>query len=52
MLPETWVEAGIQYTAMGVFWATIAGLVAGLAVGKVTKYYGNRHKQLQVLLSN
>ena len=39
MLPETWVEAGIQYTAMGVFWATIAGLVAGLAVGKVTEYY-------------
>ena len=39
MLPETWVEAGIQYTAMGVFWATIAGLVAGLLVGKVTEYY-------------
>ena len=39
MLPETWVEAGTQYTAMGVFWATIAGLVAGLAVGKVTEYY-------------
>ena len=39
MLPETWVEAGIQYTSMGVFWATIAGLVAGLAVGKVTEYY-------------
>ena len=39
MLPETWVEAGVQYTAMGVFWATIAGLVAGLLVGKVTEYY-------------
>ena len=39
MLPETWVEAGIQYTSMGVFWATIAGLVAGLLVGKVTEYY-------------
>lgn len=39
MLPATWVEAGIQYTAMGVFWATIAGLVAGLLVGKVTEYY-------------
>ena len=24
---------------MGVFWATIAGLVAGLLVGKVTEYY-------------
>ena len=39
MLPETWIEGGVQYTAMGVFWATIAGLVAGLAVGKVTEYY-------------
>tara|TARA_Y100000766_G_scaffold285097_1_gene306339 strand:- start:35 stop:2572 length:2538 start_codon:yes stop_codon:yes gene_type:complete len=39
MLPESWVESGIQYTSMGVFWATIAGLVAGLLVGKVTEYY-------------
>ena len=39
MLPESWVEGGIQYTSNGVFWATIAGLVAGLAVGKVTEYY-------------
>ena len=39
MLPETWISEGISYTAMGVFWATIAGLVAGLAVGKVTEYY-------------
>ena len=39
MLPESWVSDGVQYTAMGVFWATIAGLVAGLLVGKVTEYY-------------
>ncbi len=39
MLPEFWVEGGIQYTSNGVFWATIAGLVAGLAVGKITEYY-------------
>ncbi|MEO0901181.1 MAG: sodium-translocating pyrophosphatase, partial [Bacteroidota bacterium] len=39
MLPESWVEAGTTYSSMGVFWATIAGLVAGLAVGKVTEYY-------------
>ena len=39
MLPESWISDGIQYTAMGVFWATIAGLVAGLLVGKVTEYY-------------
>jgi K(+)-stimulated pyrophosphate-energized sodium pump len=39
MLPETWTEGGTAYTSMGVFWATIAGLVAGLLVGKVTEYY-------------
>ncbi len=39
MLPESWVESGMHYTSNGVFWATIAGLVAGLAVGKVTEYY-------------
>ncbi|MBC2838923.1 sodium-translocating pyrophosphatase [Robiginitalea sp. SC105] len=39
MLPETWVEAGREFTSMGVFWATVAGLVAGLLVGKVTEYY-------------
>ena len=28
-----------NYTSMGVFYATIAGLIAGLAVGKITEYY-------------
>ncbi len=37
LIPET-VE-GLPFGAMGVFWATIAGLVAGLAVGKITEYY-------------
>ncbi|MFL2597870.1 MAG: sodium-translocating pyrophosphatase [Flavobacteriaceae bacterium] len=36
-IPET-IE-GLPYGAMGVFYATIAGLVSGLAVGKVTEYY-------------
>jgi K(+)-stimulated pyrophosphate-energized sodium pump len=39
MLPESWVEGGKEFTSMGVFFATIAGLVAGLLVGKVTEYY-------------
>ncbi|GIS21570.1 MAG: putative K(+)-stimulated pyrophosphate-energized sodium pump [Bacteroidota bacterium] len=30
---------GLPYGANGVFFATIAGLVSGLAVGKVTEYY-------------
>ncbi len=36
-IPET-IE-GLPYGAMGVFYATITGLVSGLAVGKVTEYY-------------
>jgi K(+)-stimulated pyrophosphate-energized sodium pump len=36
-LPEA-VE-GLPYGSMGVFYATLAGLIAGLAVGKVTEYY-------------
>ena len=39
MLPAAWTYKGIDYTSMGVFWATITGLVAGLLVGKVTEYY-------------
>lgn len=39
MLPTEWTEGGKVFSAMGVFWATIAGLVAGLLVGKVTEYY-------------
>ena len=39
MLPAAWTYKGIDYSSMGVFWATITGLVAGLLVGKVTEYY-------------
>ncbi len=37
MIPET-VE-GLPFGSWGVFLATIAGLVAGLGVGKITEYY-------------
>jgi len=39
MLPETWTFTGIEYTSMGVFWATIFGLAAGLLIGLVTEHY-------------
>ncbi len=39
MLPETWMEGGKEFSSLGVFLATIAGLIAGLLVGKVTEYY-------------
>ena len=36
-IPESHPE--LPFGSMGVFYATIAGLVSGLAVGKVTEYY-------------
>lgn len=39
MLPETWSINGREFSSMGVFWATIVGLLAGLGVGKITEYY-------------
>ncbi|MFH6604591.1 sodium-translocating pyrophosphatase [Maribacter algicola] len=39
MLPASWTFGGNEYTSLGVFWAVLAGLVAGLAVGKITEYY-------------
>ena len=39
MLPESWSFGGSEYSSLGVFIAVLAGLVAGLAVGKVTEYY-------------
>jgi K(+)-stimulated pyrophosphate-energized sodium pump len=38
-LPETWTLGGTAYSANGVFFATLAGLVAGLGIGKITEYY-------------
>ncbi len=38
-LPETWSLNGTEYTSLGVFIATIVGLLAGLGVGKITEYY-------------
>ena len=39
LLPESWSDGSRDYSSLGVFWAVIAGLLAGLAVGKVTEYY-------------
>ena len=38
-LPDVWIFNGKEYSSMGVFYATISGLLAGLGVGKVTEYY-------------
>ena len=38
MLVDT-VSIDLPFGAMGVFWATITGLIAGFGVGKITEYY-------------
>jgi len=44
-LPETWVYNDITYTSMGVFWATIIGLISGLAIGFITEHYTGTNKK-------
>ena len=44
-LPETWVYNDITYTSIGVFWATIIGLISGLAIGFITEYYTGTNKK-------
>lgn len=56
MLPTEWYfkdplyswedpEYGNRYSAMGVFWATVIGLVGGVMVGLVTEYYTGMGKK-------
>jgi K(+)-stimulated pyrophosphate-energized sodium pump len=39
ILPATWTFNNIEYNSMGVFWAVIIGLAAGLLIGIVTEFY-------------
>jgi K(+)-stimulated pyrophosphate-energized sodium pump len=53
MLPESWTDSkGFEYTSMGVFWAVIIGLVAGLAIGIITEFYtGTGTKPVQSIVN-
>jgi K(+)-stimulated pyrophosphate-energized sodium pump len=39
MLPAEWTFENKTYTSLGVFWATIIGLAAGLLIGLITEFY-------------
>lgn len=39
MLPAEWTFNGQTITSLGVFWATIFGLAAGLLIGLITEHY-------------
>jgi len=38
-LPQTFLQNGMEFTSMGVFYATVIGLVAGLGIGMITEHY-------------
>ena len=38
-LPLTFLQGGVEFTRMGVFYATVIGLSAGLGIGMITEYY-------------
>ena len=39
ILPSEFVQGGHTFTSLGVFWATIIGLLAGLGIGLITEHY-------------
>ncbi|MDX1476284.1 MAG: sodium-translocating pyrophosphatase [Saprospiraceae bacterium] len=45
MMPDNWTFNGIAYSQMGIFWAVIFGLVAGLLIGMITEYYTGTGKK-------
>lgn len=45
MLPATWTMGSAEYTSMGVFWAVLIGLAAGVLIGLVTEYYTSTHNR-------
>ena len=45
MLPEAWVHDGKEYTYLGIFIATIVGLIAGILIGVITEYYTGTGKK-------
>ena len=38
-LPGNFIQQGVSYNSIGVFYATIIGLFGGLGIGKITEYY-------------
>jgi K(+)-stimulated pyrophosphate-energized sodium pump len=45
LAPQTYEVLGKDYAGMGIFWATIAGLGAGIAIGLLTEYYTAENKK-------
>ena len=51
-LPDTWTAPDLSlgggmftFTKMGIFWAVVIGLVAGVMIGLITEYYCSTHNK-------
>lgn len=45
MMPSSWTYDGKEFTSLGVFWAVVFGLVAGLLIGFITENYTGTGKR-------
>ncbi len=52
LLPTTWSTAGVSYSSLGIFWAVIIGLSAGVLIGLVTEYYTSTHGKPVIGIAN
>lgn len=51
MLPTEWVFDGRTYSSMGVFFATLIGLISGLGIGMITEYFtGSHHRPVRSIV--
>jgi K(+)-stimulated pyrophosphate-energized sodium pump len=44
-MPSTWSAGGTTYSANGIFYAVVIGLVAGTAIGLVTEFFTSTHSR-------
>ena len=45
VLPDSWTVGEDVYTSVGVFWAVLIGLAAGVIIGLVTEYFTSTHRK-------
>ncbi len=51
MLPAEWVFGGTTFTSVGIFYATLFGLAAGLLIGLITEHYTGTNKKPVLLIA-
>ncbi|GMQ81393.1 MAG: sodium-translocating pyrophosphatase [Rhodothermia bacterium] len=45
IMPESWTVGDSSYTALGVYWAVLIGLGAGVLIGLITEFYTSTHNK-------